>query len=123
MTGTSESTTCNLVERLSNALQIEYDPAEFESQMRSALAQTKRKSNSSATGGIAKKANVGSQTIGSMFNAANKWIYTGLKSQKEVKKACKDFGVGFKGVSYFQSYAGLFIFSPRQFTGRLRRHI
>ncbi|EKD13995.1 uncharacterized protein L3040_008001 [Drepanopeziza brunnea f. sp. 'multigermtubi'] len=87
--------TCNLVEKLSTLLGIEYKATEFEAQMRSALAQTKRKGK--APGGSAKKMKLESKNAGSISVAAKKWVYTGQTTQKVVKKACKDFGIGFKG--------------------------
>ncbi|KAK6585937.1 hypothetical protein PZA11_000994 [Diplocarpon coronariae] len=108
MTGTE--TVHNLVEKLSALLQIEYNPAEFESQMQSALAKTKRKSAAPRTGPaktllkmLKKKKSkaeapaASSSATSWVPSATNVWAYTGLRNVKTVKKACQDFQISYNG--------------------------
>lgn len=68
--------------------------------MKSALAQTKRKSASKPSGPPIKKPKVG-ETSSAVASPPKEftWVYTGPKNQKTVKLACKDFGLSYKGVS------------------------
>ncbi|KAK2629887.1 hypothetical protein QTJ16_000707 [Diplocarpon rosae] len=100
----------NLVERLSALLNIEYNPVEFESQMQSALAKTKRKSIAPRAGPaktllkmLKKKKSKAEAPAGSSSatswvpSATNVWVYTGLRNVKTVKKACQDFQIAYNG--------------------------
>ena len=81
----------NLVEKLTTLLGVPYDPAAFPTvEIQVKQPRSKRKSSASKDPtGISKK--IKSGTAPAHF----KWIYARDKSQKMVKKACKEFGIGY----------------------------
>ncbi|KAL2068951.1 hypothetical protein VTL71DRAFT_15289 [Oculimacula yallundae] len=84
--GSSEQ---NLVERLSTLLGVAYDPAAFPTvEIRIKESRVKRKPSTT-------KNPPGSSKKHKASDSMPKWIYWRDKSQKMVKKACKDFGIGY----------------------------
>ncbi|KAH7336439.1 hypothetical protein BKA65DRAFT_553089 [Rhexocercosporidium sp. MPI-PUGE-AT-0058] len=85
--------TNNLAEKLSTLLGVPYDAAAFPTvNIRVRESRSKRKSSTSKNPtGSSKKLKGPVTTSSHQF----KWVYTSDKSQKMVRKACKDFGIGY----------------------------
>ncbi|PVH88654.1 hypothetical protein DL98DRAFT_648013 [Cadophora sp. DSE1049] len=82
----------NLAEKLSTLLGVPYDPAAFPTvEIQVKQPRSKRKSSASKDPTGSSKKVKGSGTVPAHF----RWIYAQDKSQKMVKKACKEFGVGY----------------------------
>ncbi|CZT02407.1 uncharacterized protein RCO7_06303 [Rhynchosporium graminicola] len=82
----------NLVEKLSTLLDIKYEPAAFPTrEVRIKESRPKRKSKASNNGTPSSKKLKASATPSTQFE----WLYARDKTQKMVKKACKDFGIGY----------------------------